>query len=235
MEDKDFGLILGDASGPTSTVYDLGGMSGQHAVNTQLEQGQAGLVESDPALACVWGRSFWFSSGGSLSKAADWLAGVSEVRRDERSISEMIAFIQAMLSLNVTEISEVMRVKRPTVYAWLDESAVPLPHNETRIVKIFNLAKQWAERSDLPVGALVRRRIEGGPSLVELLARAEIHDAPVVARFQEFSLVVKRMAKQARGVRGQLEARGLDSKKYEVKGDALGWITGKRLSPESEE
>jgi DNA-binding XRE family transcriptional regulator len=95
-----------------------------------------------------------------------------------RSASEKLARIRANLSLNVTEMARVLKVERPTIYAWMRDDTVALrSENRLRLDRLHSLAKRWEERSTLPVARLLRDSNDAGESLLELLEAERFDDA----------------------------------------------------------
>ncbi|MGA3081503.1 MAG: hypothetical protein ABSD44_08995 [Terracidiphilus sp.] len=82
-----------------------------------------------------------------------------------------IALIRYYFSLTTTDLSRILLVERPTVYAWLDGKSEPNRENRGRIRKLFNIAFRWREKSSLPIGKFLREPMEGELSLIDLLLR----------------------------------------------------------------
>jgi transcriptional regulator with XRE-family HTH domain len=83
---------------------------------------------------------------------------------------ERMAGLRRYLSLNISDLARVLRVERPTVYAWLKGSSAPHPGNLKRLEKIYRLAREWRARSSTPMGVYVRESIENGCSVLDHLA-----------------------------------------------------------------
>ena len=125
------------------------------------------------------------------------------------SVSEKLARIRANLSLNVSELARVLKVKRPTIYAWMrDDAAILRSENRLRIDRLHSLARRWEARSKLPIEGLVRETNEAGESLVSLLEANRFEDAAYLIE----ALVERRMKAPERripSVRESLERHGL--------------------------
>lgn len=95
--------------------------------------------------------------------------------------SGRVGEIRHYLSLNMTDLSRVLRVERPTVYAWLNGSVQPHSANLDRLKRVHTLARAWRAMSSVPPGRYVRERFEGGEALVEYLS-AEVLDEQAIRR-----------------------------------------------------
>jgi DNA-binding transcriptional regulator YiaG len=95
--------------------------------------------------------------------------------------SDRVSQIRHYLSLNMTDLSRVLRVERPTVYAWLNGSAQPHSANLERLERIHTLARAWRSVSAVPPGRYVRERFEGGETLLDCLS-AETLNEPAIRR-----------------------------------------------------
>lgn len=126
-----------------------------------------------------------------------------------RSASAKLARIRANLSLNVSELARVLKVERPTIYAWMrDDAATLRSENRLRLDRLHSLARRWEERSKLPIEGLVRETNEAGESLVSLLEANRFEDAT----FLVDALAERRMKAPERrvpSVRESLQRYGL--------------------------
>ncbi len=96
------------------------------------------------------------------------------LRNNEPSLltaREKIAGIKHYLSLNVTELAMVLKVARPTVYAWASTPAVPSARHRERLDAIYEIARYWRTLSNSSMGSLVREPLAGGMTVVDLLSR----------------------------------------------------------------
>jgi hypothetical protein len=105
---------------------------------------------------------------------SSWHAGVS-IRETTEATSaearEQLVFIRHYLSLNPTDLSRVLFVERPTVYAWLDGKWEPKQENRGRIRRLHQLARAWWDKSKQPIGKSLREPLDGELSLMEYLVR----------------------------------------------------------------
>lgn len=191
---------------------------------------------------------FWGLEAGSQGAAAYYLVDATRCGIDlqnsteakapfrygleTESISRLIAKIRSSLSLNITELSEIMHVERPTIYAWQDQRAIPTPHNFRRLQLISRLADKWNEFSKAPLGTLVRVPASDGVSLVELLSGRAINEIEISLRMRELALVVKRI-NPPNAVDAFFERKALDPDRYRTKRNNIDRLTGKRTSRDS--
>jgi hypothetical protein len=98
-----------------------------------------------------------------------------------------LSSIRRYFSLNVTELARVLRVERPTVYAWLSSKTEPHQANMDRIGQVYQLARKWRQLSALPIGSFMHAPIEGSKSLLDALSQGQIDELAIeeaLARIQ---------------------------------------------------
>ena len=117
-------------------------------------------------------------------------------------VSERLAQIRHYLSLNATELAQILRVERPTVYAWLSDRAWPQAANLQRLVRIHKLARSWRAISSRPLGTLVREPIDAGQSLVDLMSEEHLDEGEIRRRlFPDFKRRIDQEQEARRGRR----------------------------------
>jgi transcriptional regulator with XRE-family HTH domain len=86
--------------------------------------------------------------------------------------------------MTVSDLAAVVGVSRPTIHSWIrGEVAVPQDEGTARRLRaLYELEMAWRRSSPVPVGQLLRVSVDGGTSLLDLLAqnssnRAEIERA----------------------------------------------------------
>ncbi|GJG85505.1 hypothetical protein tb265_06860 [Gemmatimonadetes bacterium T265] len=114
--------------------------------------------------------------GGATIAVADLPAAVTA--------ADQVEAVQAALSLSVTQIADVIRVKRATVHNWL-RSDSPAPRSEAagdRLRRLYRVAASWRDRSSHDPRAFVAVPLgDGQPSLLDLL-RADVWDDGAIER-----------------------------------------------------
>jgi hypothetical protein len=107
-------------------------------------------------------------------------------REDPVDLPAKLISIQQRFSLNVTQLSKVLRVERPTVYAWLAEESTPHPTNLERIHTLYRLAAAWNRLRSEPLGQSLREPLDGA-SLLQLLESPAIASEAVMRRLQSIA------------------------------------------------
>ena len=178
--------------------------------------------------------STWVLGTGGLTKFSPQLEAEG-VNRDVtvENVSNKLAFIKAVFSLNMSELSAVLRTTRPSVYTWLKDATHLHTHNAERLNLIYELAKAVSERVD-DIGTLVRQDFDGSPSLVTLLS------ADVVRQELVFEAVDAIVRHQAKAVGSRKAARKAFMLKHDLKlpsreesQEKVDILTGKRGSDQS--
>lgn len=98
--------------------------------------------------------------------------------------NEQIAGIQRYLSLNMSDLSRVLRVARPTVYAWT-RGAEPHDINSERISQLYRVSRAWRAISNAPVGEYLNARFHTGRSVLELLSQEKLDESAIGELFAQ--------------------------------------------------
>jgi hypothetical protein len=125
-------------------------------------------------------------------------------------VGKQLAFARHYLSLNTTDLSRILHVERPTIYAWLDRKWDPKLENKGRIRRLYQVARRWREMFNRPIGKLVRESVDGDASLMDHLIRDKLEEAAinrVLAVIRELA-DRKSETKQVRSVREIARRRG---------------------------
>ncbi len=91
---------------------------------------------------------------------------------DTRSPAEHIANIRDVLAINMSDLASVLRVTRPTVYAWL-EGQEPKAEAVIHIQQLSRTADEINRESIVRLDKLVHRPILNGRSLLDILKAGE--------------------------------------------------------------
>jgi len=152
------------------------------------------------------------------------------------SLKEIIATIRSSLSLQIKELADVLHVKRPTVYSWINQEVEPSTTNRERLQLIFRLAKKWNGLCHLPMEGLMRKTGKDGHSLLDVLKREHIDELEVFGRFRE--LAEERMQIQANADKERPTAEsiakrlGLSLHDVRDQQDLIDAETGRRSTPD---
>jgi hypothetical protein len=125
-------------------------------------------------------------------------------------VGKQLAFARHYFSLNTTDLSRILLVERPTIYAWLDDKWEPNQENRGRIRKLYQLALAWREISNQPVGRFLREPVDGEFSLMDHLVREPLEMAVInrILNIIHDQADRKTRAKRARSVRAIAKQSG---------------------------
>lgn len=99
---------------------------------------------------------------------------------DMRSPAEHVANIRDVFSISMSDLASVLRVTRPTVYAWL-AGQEPKGEAVIRIQQLSQFADKFNEANIIRLDKLVHRPILNGRSLLDILKTDENPVANLVA------------------------------------------------------
>ena len=110
------------------------------------------------------------------------------------SIQDQIAAIRGALSLQMKELAAVLKVQRPTVYAWTNGDSAPQPNNRVRLQNLWQIAREWNRLSRLPLGkeGLHTVHREDGRTIFDLLQQDPIPVHPLLSRMPSIAATLKR-------------------------------------------
>lgn len=84
------------------------------------------------------------------------------------STAEQLDYLRDNLGLSITDLSELLGVARPTVYAWLKGADVRSEHTE-RLASLFQAGQALDSSDILSVSRLLRRPLSNGMTLLDLM------------------------------------------------------------------
>jgi hypothetical protein len=154
------------------------------------------------------------------------------------TVASMLAKVKSVFALSISDLSKIIDVERPTIYAWMAERAAPHAFNLERLKELFNLAKQsekWlAGLSDKQIKQL---QIQD-TSLLDLLSQTVIPRDLVIAGLENVRAFIERdvNSKQTAklSLRDLAAKHGISMPSKETSKDTFDLITGKRTDPELE-
>ena len=121
-------------------------------------------------------NSFQMSSAAGATPPSYDATG-SDARR-------MLEEVMSYLSLGASQAARVLRVERPTIYAWLSGTK-PHPERFKRLQTLCRLARQWRSHDVGCLGAKVALPFADGPSLLDLLAAEHIDEEEILKRLRQ--------------------------------------------------
>lgn len=116
-------------------------------------------------------------------------------RADVRTVSDEVAAIKAAFGLSMSQLAEALRVKRPTIYSWIDSARAPetlRKGNRERLAKLSSLAKAWNRSSDTPPGHYLSAVVDGNFSLIQLLSADPLNPQVVLHAIEAIQIVMRR-------------------------------------------
>ncbi len=138
-----------------------------------------------------------------LSWSSAWLDGLRS-RPDQATppalalpdCPAIIASARRLLSLNVSDLSRIVGVSRPTVYAWADGSAQIKQENRQRLTDLEAVAQQWFKLAgDNPLGHLLRAPLAPRqPSILDLLSASNWEQPAIESALQKLANTAAHLA-----------------------------------------
>jgi DNA-binding transcriptional regulator YiaG len=170
-----------------------------------------------------------YSTGSSIPSFKHRLRSASALPQTE-SPEELVAKIRAAFSLNIKETASVLRVERPTIYAWLSGESKPHHANILRLQLIARLADKWNSRMHFPMGKYVRFPFQNYPSTVEQLSKESLSEEAIGHMFQ---LIMDKIKQDKRlSLRQKAIRTGIDLKNVNEQIEEIDALTGKRSDTE---
>jgi len=180
----------------------------------------------------------WISTGTGGDSLTDLVIELNEEEETPPALSagDLIAAIQASLSLQIKELADVLNVKRPTIYSWINEEAEPHASNRERLQQVYQIAQAWNAQCDLPAERLIRAGDTDGVSVVDLLKAADINEDVIIARFDGLAQERMRLKAEADAKRPPMakiaEHHGFELSSDSDQQNAIDVFTEKRFSPD---
>lgn len=113
---------------------------------------------------------------------------------------ERMTGLRRYFSLTVTDLAKILRVERPTIYAWLKGSSEPHSGNLRRLEKIYRLAQEWRAKSSIPMGTYVRDPFDDGRSVLDHLAEENVQERAIR---HAFTVIKSRLDQEQATKRGR--------------------------------
>lgn len=166
-------------------------------------------------------------SGSSVLVRSEHPSEASPNSSSELVVEEALGYIQAGFGLTITSLAAILRVERPTVYAWLRGSSTPTASNLERISQIHSLAQKWIEYSGgRTLGADLALVAEDGKSLLDLLSSKYVRSY-VIER------ILQRIAKRPTPARRPSIAERARLRGITSDDDSFDTLTGRRMTEEA--
>ena len=160
-----------------------------------------------------------------LTRPRDTTTGSFAARRGAH---ELLAAIQSAFGLTITCLAAVLRVERPTIYAWLKETSMPSPANAARLDKVAELADYWLRASEGRQYVDLDRLIVQDRSLNALLRDDHLRTFVIERTLAQIAKTPDAIRSPSISLRDLARQRGIQT---QAAGD-LDVLTGRRLGPE---
>lgn len=131
-------------------------------------------------------------------------------------IAEQTRELLAALSLNKSQLAEVLGVSRPTLYDWLDGKD-PSPANAERIALLNRILTRGRVSSAAPLNARFVRQAtrEQGPSLLEALCAERLDDELLAQLIAEAKALDEQARSQLQAKQERLRALGFEEPSFD--------------------
>lgn len=96
------------------------------------------------------------------------------------TVREQIAGIKGAFGISVTDLGDILKITRQTVYDWMREERQIQSENNERLNTVHFIAKQWNAMSSLPAKKVLRQNLEDGKSILDLLKEDDIQTERIV-------------------------------------------------------
>lgn len=198
-----------------------------------------------PQFAAYWagcaGTGGSFSRAISILKACSlgslgdrpWPATTTSEESVATPVAETVARIRSAFSLRMTELAAILRVERPTVYAWVRGDSSPLAHNYERLSEIAQIVGWWRAIGGPALGNAVRQATPGQESLVTMLSKDDFDANAVRGLLRSFARQSADIDEAALAqAKARVERRRWRAASKDDTDDQLSVETGQRLGPE---
>ncbi len=185
--------------------------------------GTGGVASSASAASAV--QDLGLARTGSVCTVA-----TARLRRDDEDITsgspEGLPFSQHHLSLNMSDLAAVLRVSRPTIYAWLRNESDPQTHNIARMVLLHELARTWSAMSPHRLGVYLKRPALRSRSVFDLLCEEHIDRSAVRDALASIARMIEGEPTRPRSAGEVAKQFGLRSQSKKLQEESVAQETG---------
>ena len=127
------------------------------------------------------------------------------------STARQVRELQAALSVDKSELARILRVSRPTVYAWLDDGE-PNAENVARILQVMRLLRGARASSDNPLFPRIVRLPPGPgePALLDLLREETLDEAAITEALRRAKAMGDAIDREREQREARLRAAGFE-------------------------
>ena len=119
---------------------------------------------------------FYFFSSPMFFSSREAIEKARAVVYEEPSVPSQVRMMLDWFGLSKSDLSKILGITRPALYAWLDEQSEPNAENIRRLHAIHEVLRDWPEAEKQPLfHAYIERPVAGFPqSLIEALSSTNI-------------------------------------------------------------
>ena len=146
------------------------------------------------------------------------------------NLANLVAKIQSVFSLNISEIATILAVQRPTIYAWVNGDSIPHRSNYKRLQDLYTLAETVQTTFGATLSKLQKGRAIEGLTLIDLLSHETISQQEVTKHLNNLMTMQGPQESRVRSFREMAKAA---NKPFTVNQDgqmAIDHLTGKRFT-----
>jgi hypothetical protein len=124
-----------------------------------LLAGTGGVLSSQPLPSPIAGRAFPTGATCQIGYAPQRRRDPSDDEDDApTAVTVALTELQEQFAFNISELSAVLQVSRPTVYSWIRGDAEPRGGSLQRIDRLNTLVKRWNTISSQSIASVLRGR-----------------------------------------------------------------------------
>lgn len=121
------------------------------------------------------------------------------------SVTAQLQFLIDVVGVNVSQLSDLLKVGRPSIYKWLQGADIRRA-NFSRLEALHSIFQSWNNQFGVTLGQYLYKKIDGQLSLYDLLIIDEID----IARAKEFAVKLNHILLEAYD-RAELRRRKLEN------------------------
>jgi transcriptional regulator with XRE-family HTH domain len=169
---------------------------------------------------------------GSLVLLIDRETNQSGLKREvtTENLASIVAKIQSVFSLNISEVASVVGVQRPTIYAWANGDSIPHDSNYRRLQHLYNIAEVMQTKFGTKLSKLQKGRNVEGLSLIDLLSREKINQEEVVKHMSTLVGTSGQQESRVRSFREMAKAANKSISANQNGQKTIDHLTGKRVA-----
>jgi hypothetical protein len=178
----------------------------------------------------LWPNKNFIGSGATLLPKPTIGTGSLVFLVGTENLASAVAKIQSVFSLNISEVAKVIRVQRPTIYAWVNGDSIPHGSNYKRLQDLYRLAEAVQANFGTKLGKLQKGRNVGGLTLIDLLSREKINQEEVIKHMNTLVGVSGQQETRVRSFREMAKAANKNITTNQDSQKAIDHLTGKRVT-----